>query len=441
MAGLSSTLEIARTTLLNQQILIQTASHNIANAENQAYARQKVNQITNPAYRMQGGWVGTGARIDTITQVRDQYIDQRLLASTSQASDYRTRAGFLETIGSYLNDTGEVGLSQDLGRFWDAWDGLSQNPTGLSERQGVISAAESLASSFRSTQTNLTSLKEKIQSQTTDTVTRINTLLNEIADYNYTIIGLESGGDSANDLRDSRFQALTELSQLAGISYVEEANGSLTVSLKDGGTTVTLVSNHEAGSLAFDQPSGLVSYTDASGSTYGPDPNALVGGTLAGLLASAQKTTEFNDRLVTMADELINQVNNLYGDTVFYSDATAILAVSDSFKDPATLNADPATAIAELQNTRLAALDDSRLIDYLGAIQQQIGLDQQDASSRADFQETLAEYLGAQQQSVSGVSIDEEMIDLLQYQQIYQAAAKIVETTRTLLNTVIEMAG
>jgi len=442
MAGLSSTLEIAKSTLLNQQLLIQIASHNIANADNTTYARQKANLITNPTSRIQAGWVGNGSRIDQITQIRDQYLERQLLTSTAQASDYNTRASFLELMGTYLNDTGEVGISSSLGSFWDAWDALSQNPTGLSQQQGVISASETLASSIQSAQSNLTSLKEQIQSQTGATVNQVNSLLSQIGDYNYSIIRMESGGDSANDLRDQRYQALTELSELVGTSFVEEDNGSITVTLQDGENAITLVSNHEAGSLAYDQDAGLVSYTDASGGSFTPDPNDLTGGTLSGLVYSMQKTTEFNDRLITVANELISQVNTLYGSEIFYSDSTTIIAVSDSFKaDPTAVSGDSATAVAELQNTKLAALDNSTFVGYLATIQEQIGLDQQDAASSAEFQEALVDYLGTRQQSVSGVSIDEEMIDILQYQQIYQAAAKVVETTRALLDAVIAMAG
>lgn len=442
MAGLSSTLDIAKNTLLNQQLLIQTASHNIANAENTAYARQKADLLTNPATRTQAGWAGTGARIDTITQVRDLYLERQLMASTAQASDYSTRASYLETLGTYLNDTGEVGISEDLGKFWDAWDALSQNPTGIVEQEGVVSAAQNLVDTFNTTQTNLTSLQESTRSSTGDTVDKINTLLDRIADYNYSIVGLESGGDSANDLRDLRYQALMDLSEQLGVSYTEEANGSITVSLQDGSNDITLVSNFDAGELAYDEATDLVSFTEPDGSTITPDPNTLSGGKLAGLLASLQEITDVNERLDTMVSELVSQVNGLYDGpyTVFSGTSMADISVDSDFADhPSDISGNMAADIAELQNATLSNLDDSRFIDYLGAIQQQIGLDQEDASSRADFQEALAEQLQTQQQSVSGVSLDEEMINLLKYQQVYQAAAKIVETTRTLLDTVIAM--
>jgi flagellar hook-associated protein 1 len=443
MAGLSSTLEIARNILLSEQLLIQTASHNIANADNKAYARQTVNVVTNPAQRFHAGWIGTGARIDNITQARDQYVEQQLMASTARESDYRTRSSFLETIGTYLKDDGITGLSSDLGRFWDAWDALSQNPGGIVERQGVVSTAESLAGTLQSTNANLTALKEKIQSRTGDTVIKINNLLSEIADYNRNIKSLENGGNSANDLRDLRYQALSNLSQLVGISYTEEANGSFTITLKDGTTPITLVSDQNSGSLSFDLGTGLVSYTDADGNAIGPNPNSLSGGTLAGLLASSQKTTDFSNRLNTLAGELIQQVNDKYDPAhvqkVFEGSSSADIAVNSTFANPTNVDASHALDIADLQNTKLTNLENSRFSDYIGAIQQQVGLDQQDASSRADFQQALVLQLQAQQQSVSGVSIDEETIELLKYQQIYQAAAKIVNITQTLLNAVIEM--
>jgi flagellar hook-associated protein 1 len=446
MAGLNSTLEIAKNTLLNQQVLIQTASHNISNADNKAYARQKVNVVTNPAERITAGWVGSGSHIDKITQIRDQYVEQQLMTSTAQQSDFSTRSSFLEQIGSYLNDDGNVGISSDLGKFWDAWDALSQNPEGIVERQGVVSATDTLVGTLRSTNEDLTALKQKIQSQTGDTVPKINDLLSKIAGYNKTITSLETSGQPANDLRDLRYQSLNDLSQMMGFSYTEEANGSVAVSLQDGSTSVALVSNQNAGSLLYDQGTGLVSYKDASGNIIAPTTNNLSGGSLAGLLAASQKTTDYGTQLNTMVGELITQVNDHYDPVdhlqkVFDGSKAADIAVNGTFKNLTSINANYASDLAGLQNTQFVNLQNSRFIDYLGNIQQQIGLDQQDATSRADFQDALAQQLETQRQSVSGVSIDEEMIDLLKYQQVYQAAAKIVSVTQQLLNTVIGMVG
>jgi len=104
-----------------------------------------------------------------------------------------------------------------------------------------------------------------------------------------------------------------------------------------------------------------------------------------------------------------------------------------------------AVAIADLQSHRFAGeagesdLGNATFLEYLSRTQEQVGLDQQDALSEADFQAALLEHLQAQQQSVSGVSIDEEMVDLIKFQQIYQAAAKVITHAAEMLDTAIQM--
>jgi flagellar hook-associated protein 1 len=440
MAGLSGTLQIAKNTLLNQQILIQTATHNIANADNKAYARQRVSLATNIPYRIQAGWIGTGAMVEKISQVRDEYIEQQLMTSLSRESDYRTRSSYLEQIGTYLMDDGEVGISMRLRDFWDSWDSLSQNPPGLTEREQVITNANNLVETIRQNSSDLETLSRNIQNETGSTVDTINTLVSQIASYNQEIMSLEVTGKNANDLRDARYQTLLDLTEMLQVSYREETDGSLTLDVSDGAATINLVSHQHEGQLHYSSATQLVSYTDAGGSTITPASNSLSGGSLNGLLIAREKTQVYQDRLNTFTAELITQVNSAHGtQPVFDGTSAADILVNAAFQTAATVNADQALAISELQHTRFAALDSSRFVEYLGAIQQQIGLEQADSASRADFNEALSLQLESLQQSTSGVSIDEEMIDLIKFQQVYQAAAKVVSVTHGLLTSVIDM--
>jgi flagellar hook-associated protein 1 len=443
MAGLTSTLEIAKNTMLNQQLQIQTATHNIANADNKSYARQRANVITNPASPIHAGWIGNGARIDRITQFRDQYIEKQLMGSISQESDYRTRSTLLGTISSRLSDDGTQGLSQDLGAFWDSWDALSQNPQGLVEKDGVVTAANNLAESIHNAQTGLQDIRTNIQASITDTIPRINDLLAQVGVLNRQITRMELTGNSANDLRDQRYQALTELSQYIGIDTAEQASGSVTVTLPDSGAPpLTLVSDQHYGTLDYAPGTNQVTYADANDSsvTYGPSADARSGGSLNGMLNSIVKTTEYENQLNTFAVALRDQVNLTYGATFFSATSAADIEVESAIKsDPSTLTGTQALDLGELQKTHVAALGNTRFIDYLGNLQGQIGQDQSSATSHADFQQSLALELGAQQQSLSGVSIDEETIDLMKFQQIYQAAAKIIQRTDEMLQTVIDM--
>ncbi|HAA05449.1 MAG TPA: flagellar hook-associated protein FlgK [Syntrophobacteraceae bacterium] len=448
MPGLTSTLEIAKNTLLNEQLMIQTATNNIANADNKYYARQRVNVVTNPSTSTAAGWIGNGARADAITQIRDQYIDQQLTGSISQQYDYRTRSDQIGIISALLGDNGSVGLSSDLGAFWDAWDALSQNPSGLVEKDGVLAATENLVATIQDAQSSLTSAVQGIDGQITDQVAKINDLLQQIGTYNQRITAYEATGQPANDLRDLRYQALSELSQYLGISYSEQANGAVTVNLTDGATTVNLVTNQNYGQLQYNSTTHLISYTPVGGGTVAPNPNNLSGGSVSGLayslkrlLAPAQggDADSYQVTLDTFTSNLITQVNAAYGAAVFTGTSAATIAVAAGFNNAATINGSAALTVAGLQDTAIAGLSNNTFSQYLSYFQHQIGQDQSAATSRADFYESLASDLQAQQQSVSGVSIDEETVDLLKFQQVYSAAAKIIQRTDEMLKTIIDM--
>ncbi|MEM5788740.1 MAG: hypothetical protein AAGU11_15630, partial [Syntrophobacteraceae bacterium] len=145
MPGLTLSLETAKNTLLNMQVQLQTASHNISNAESKGYARQKVILAANPANWSSGGWLGTGAGVVTVMQMRDQYIEQQLMRSISDESQYGGLASQLDTIQAVFSDDGSTGISEALGDFWDTWDRLAQSPDGVSEQSALYESAKNLA--------------------------------------------------------------------------------------------------------------------------------------------------------------------------------------------------------------------------------------------------------------------------------------------------------
>jgi flagellar hook-associated protein 1 len=447
MPGLTSTLEIARSTLLSEQLKIQTASNNIANADNKYYARQRVHSVTNPATQIAAGWIGNGTRADLITQIRDQYIDQQLLASNSQEADHRTRSEQIGIVAAQLSDNGTTGLSSDLGAFWDAWEALSQNPNGLVEKDQVLASTHNLVDSIRGAQSHLVAAQQGIDAQISAEIPEVNELLQQIATYNQRIMSYEATGQTANDLRDLRYEALSDLSQHLGITYAEQSNGAVTVDLTDGATTVNLVTDQDYGQLQYDATTHLISYVDAGGASIAPASNSLSGGSLSGLVYSLKRilsppqgdADSYQAILDTFTSNLISNVNTAYGATVFDGTSSADIAVNATFDNAATIDGSAAVTVAGLQDQPIAALGNSTLSQYLSYLQQKIGQDQSTATTRADFYESLALDLQAQQQSVSGVSIDEETIDLLKFQQVYSAAAKIVQRTDEMLRTVIDM--
>ncbi len=443
MAGLNGTLEIAKKTLLNTQVYIQTTSHNIANADNKAYARQKVVQVTSVPQLTRAGWLGMGASVERIVQQRDQYIEQRLLESLSKVSLYDAEGAQLRIASGCLADDGESGISGALGKFWNAWDALNQNPSGASEKTLVEESARNLAESIRSTYSLLENQAQSIESEIQERISQAGSLLTDIANYNKEISFTEFRGEHpSNDLRDQRYQALLDLADLLPIKFKEETDGSLTVTLLGTSPEVELVNGDVAAALAYDGTSHVMTVD-------GQAASSLPGGKVEGLVKSLNQigippgsvpadpddpSISYMDRLNAFASSLISQANAVHGSAVFSgSDATNIQLDNSFVPDGNT-----ALDMADLQHTA-STVGSQSFNKYLASLQNHIGLGMERAENQKEFYASLQSQLQSEQQSISGVSIDEEMIDLLKNQQIYQAAAKIVQHAAEMLNAVINM--
>jgi flagellar hook-associated protein 1 len=445
---LNLTLEVARRTLLNSGTAIETISHNIANADNKAYARQKVLFATNLPHEISSGWLGTGARVTRIVQQRDQFIEHRLLGSKSKESGYDTLVSHLTTLESLLFDDGEYGISQTLAEFWDAWERLSQNPSGLAEKSLVYESSQNIASTLRQTYNNAVEYASGIVPEMEHTATEVNDLLTRIAQSNRQIKINEVGGHPANDLRDLRYADLSKLSELIPISWQEDDLGALTISIDtsdgDGGIiSVHLVEGSHAGYLKIvedenNYPQIMVSsksdYINDPGFTESPlaDLDELSGGRLPALKNIYDKfgvqAQDFNsvladplnpglsylDRLNLFAYTLLKEVNGAYGaegknvfsEVVSVADFSAVQIAVDSAFTIEEIDPSTALGIVDLQKESFPSLGEADFSQYLADIQMQLGRELQFASAQNEFHRALATQLQGQQQSASGVSID-----------------------------------
>ena len=248
-----------------------------------------------------------------------------------------------------------------------------------------------------------------------------NELLTKIADYNRQIVNTETPGKPANDLRDQRFQTMRELSGYLSFNYTEESDGTITIAKADL-SAQPLVERAKI----YDLEEG--------------DVTAGLGGKLGGLAASKESVEVYKQRLDDFTNQLVAEVEDRYGQPVFNVYSSTELSLHPSFV-PGNMDGSKSLEVADLQNTPLSIGDkeDITFNQYLNTMQMELGADQSRASSQADFQQTLNGELETRRQSVSGVSLDEEMVDLLKHQQLYQAAAKIIQRTDQMLQTVIDM--
>ena len=190
---------------------------------------------------------GRAQALPRSSRLRDQFIEQRLRNAISDESQYGNLTTELSSIQTAFNDNGSTGISLALGKFWDSWDQLVQDPGSLSNQTDVYQAAQNLATNIQSTYQRLNTIAtDEIPGKLQDTVDQANTLINKIADLNSAIADNESTGFPANDLRDSRYQALSDLSVLIPVKYTENSSGVVTVTTTDASGPLTIVSGDTA---------------------------------------------------------------------------------------------------------------------------------------------------------------------------------------------------
>ncbi len=445
MAGLNASLEIAKNALLNTQVQIQVTSHNIANAQNPNYTRQKTHTVTQGATRERAGWIGAGARLARIVQQRDQFIEANLLQTLSGSSYHETLGRVLEAAETYLYDDGDGGLTAALEDFWDAWNALSQNPGGAEEEALVAETGRNLARMINESASNLNEIQDGIHEDMQDQVQEVNALLERIRELNAQIAKSETPEAMANDLRDQRYEALKELSKYVRFRTEEISGGVLNVFLEDG--TPLVLSKESASEFSVD-PGGTLTITIRNG---GMTPKTFdlssteedierLGGSIGGLLRSAQKVASWQNNLDDLAVQLTEKSNEASGVTLFSYDTADSTRAAESlrYEDP-DLSAANALAMLDLQSESIDGLDGLTFGEFLSQLSEDIGLTVQSAQDQSAFHQTLAGELESQRQSISGVSIDEEMVELLKHQQLYQAAAKVVQYSAQMIQTAIDM--
>jgi flagellar hook-associated protein 1 FlgK len=441
--------------LLAQQRLLDTTGHNIANASTQGYSRQEATLVASPALEIPAGGIsggagahlGSGVDVQTFRRVRDQFIDLQYRGQNTNLGDWSARASALDQAEGALAEPGENGINQQLSVFWDAWADLA-NANGsddvVAAKQAVVEAGASLADAFKTVRNQIGLVQSQSYAQyqdltrpatATDSGGEIAQIAKDVADLNDSIKRFITVGDVPNDLLDRRDQLLDQLSEYGQISVDAQTDGTVNVSFVDKATTgvtypvVTGATSTWAGPPAGDawSPGGRVgALLDVS----------KPGGTLDGYLTS----------LDTIASTLATTVNAAYGGT-FFTTGTPAAATLDV---DAALLANPQTLVpgsGTAGGTRDLALAVSQLRDGAAvdgayrAFVAKVGSDTREATRQQANAQVLTDSVENRRQSVSGVSLDEEMANLVRFQRSYQASARAMSTLDEMLDVLINRTG
>ena len=460
MSGIYGVLQTGMRSLLAQQRGIEVAGHNIANVNTPGYSRQTVNLETTMPVQTSQGMVGTGVTAGESQRVYDRFVGLQIENENERLGRWEAQKTALERVETVFNESSDSGLSMTMGEFWNAWQDLINNPSGNIERVALLGKSETLAFEFQNTYNQFSPLQHDLDISISSTVDEINLKASEIADLNQKIIEAEGGGANANDFRDARDLAVKDLSLMIDVSTYEESSGSINVSLNDGSSLVNASSTSTLSTMVGD--SGHKDVVWASDPTVSIN-SKISGGKLKGWIEVRDVIIpEYMSNLEDLANGIKEAVNTAHGNgydfngvagEAFFSGtledgsfavASTIAADSNKIAASGTAAGAPgdnsnAIAIAELQNALMMNSNSTTFDHYYNAMVSDTGIKVQQANMSYDHHSAMVSHLENYRESISGVSLDEEMISLVQFQLAYDAAAKLISTTDELLQTLINM--
>jgi len=461
MADIYGILNVAKGALLAQQRAINVTSHNIANVNTPGYSRQRVNMETNIPMSFTPGQIGTGVQAAGIERVYDRFLGLQINAETQNLGKWEAQKGGLEKVEILLNETSEHGLNQAMNEFWNAWNDLVNNPAGQTERMILSAKSDTLAKTFNNIYSSLKQIQTDLDTNIKGSVSEINRIADQIAALNQQIANIEISRQNANDLRDKRDLLLNELSTMIDTTTSEDSDGKVTV-LVNGGRP--LVQNETSWHLSTEtNSSGLqnIVWLDGAGNSVNIT-DTISGGRMKGWLEVRDVVVPgYLNSLDDLANEIRLRVNNLHssgfgldgstGNTFFIGTSASDISVNPNILAAVDLIAAAgaaagipgdnsiAIAIANLQNEFTMSGNTTTFSDFYNSMVSDLGNAVQEASINYDHQSEVVNHLNNYRESVSGVSIEEEMVNLIRFQHAYEAAAKLISTADELLETLISM--
>ncbi len=453
-------MSVALQSLLVQQAALEVVANNIANANTSGYSREI--PILEESHPILSGntMVGTGVTLQSVQSVRDSILDLRIDQETSQQSSLNSYVDSMNQVQALFNETQGTGLQTDLSNFFNSFQSLATDPTSSSLRQAVIVAGQDLAGAFSQTSDNLSTIQQGLDQSVVQTVSQVNQLTAQVANLNQQIQEVSNSGDNPGSLEDQRDKALTNLSNLIDTAVIYSNNGAVSVTTTHG---ALLVSGNQSDALTT-QIHSATGMNDVY--AQGTDiTSTIAGGELQGLISARDDSIpSTQSSLDNLAAGLISAVNKQQNDgydlngakgvdfftpftpTTPGSNAGAAATMSVALTNPDQVAASSdgtqgdngnATALADLQNALIVSGQTAG--DYYSNLIDQVGNAVSNATSEQEAVGLVLQQLTNQQQSISGVSLDEEATNLITYQQAYEAAARVISTVDELNAATIDM--
>jgi len=472
MAGLFNALNAARTSLEVNQKSIEIIGNNISNVNTEGYSRQTAVLETYPAMNFGDFFIGQGVRITDVERDHNVFIEQQIITKSSDFGYQDSMTNPLAQMEQIFT-IGEDNISTDIDSFFDSLQELTADPSDLVLRNNVILQGDVLATSFNNAYDDLSNIQENINDTIFSKIETVNSTLAAIADLNDRIYSIEIQGQTANSARDEREKLIKEMAQAVGAQAYEDKNGMMSVVLPGG---LPLVQGNMAMTITAETNGLDLDLMLQAGGVERQIDGSMVGGEFAGLLYLRDDfIPELKGDLDKLAYEIATQVNfqhmaggaldsstgNLFFEMPPNYDPAVTTPGADQYEgaaramavaitDPVKVAAGAAsTDVAPGDNTNallLSNIGDVYLVDgtdtftsMYGKIAAKVGVEASQNDLNLQGAEDALVQLENFRDGFSGVSLEEEMISLIQFQRGFESSAKFLSTVDEMMSTIMSI--
>ena len=359
------------------------------------------------------GQIGTGAQIDNVTRIRNSFYDYQYRSESHQYGNTSVKYEYFKNIEGIFNEPSDTAISSSLNSFFNSWSELSKDPQSSGVKSVVIENGKYLSNSINSAFKRLESLEEGLDKQSEYIMDEVNSMLSQLDKLEKNIKIIQGSGKSPNDFLDQRDQLLDNL--------------SFKLNINDKDVKATLKKAYDA--------NGKVTLDDLTKS------GVKISGELEGTLSMKQEINKYKDGLKQLSNTITSNVNKAAGQEIFKAKDGELISINpEMLQEPEKINvtADIALKVYELKSEKVNINGKDMTINtFYNSMIQDLGQSSAAVIRDESNQSKLLENIDSSRSSVSGVSLDEEMISLVQLQHTYSANAKVMSTIDSLLDVVV----
>jgi len=461
--SIGSIMDIAKGALFAQQTALRVVANNVANVNTEGYMRQVAVLDESESIQTAYGQIGNGVSVKKVMAYYDKFLENSVAKENNAAKEWQTYESYFGRIESVLDES-NTNLTSNVANFFNAWQSLSVDPTSTTARTNVVMEGANVARSIRNIYNELKSIQTEVNDNVAQSVVEINGILQSIAQMNKKIYESDGGTNDVTTTSEMT-QLVKELSGIMDVQTFTDENGGVTVMTTGGKILVDRgIVNELTAERSMADNFYRILWSGSSSSSV-DITDSIKGGSLKSLIdIRDNQIPELIDVVNDLAESLITEVNDLHSTgynangttginffTAVTADFAANIDISDEVEADvgnvaatssaaSTSGNDIALALANLSSSSVSiGGQDTTYTDYTASIASRIGSLSQNAQDLSEYHQTLLTTMETKRDSVSGVTIDEEMTNLIKYQYAYQAAARLLNTADTLFTALLSV--